>query len=132
MLTAFRSPESHWRPPLLAGVLLLVGGLVPSPFERRAAFERVGPDKALHFVGHGGFAVATAQACAAEGYSRTGAACVAVALSTGLGACIGVLQRPVPGRMPERADFVAGTFGSLAAVGYWLLGGRDSRSDSTT
>jgi VanZ family protein len=119
-------PESRWRRALLVGSVLLVGSLVPSPFERNPKFERVGPDKALHFIGHGGFAVALAEALAANGHPRGAVACVAATLSATLGACIGVLQRPVPGREPERADFFAGTLGAIVAAGYWLFDGRET------
>jgi len=121
MVIAIGSIESRWRRALSLGLLLLVGSLVPSPFERHAAFERVGPDKALHCIGHAGFAIALAEALAADGRPRRRAAGLSVALSTALGALVGVCQRWVPGRMPERADLVAGILGSVVATTYWLI-----------
>ena len=120
MSVSRRLSGSRWGRAALAAVALLVGGLVPSPLGRHPEFDRVGPDKALHFLGHAGFAVALTDALAGDDVGDWPAACLAVAGSTALGALVGVLQRPVPGREPERADLVAGVLGSLAAALVWL------------
>jgi VanZ family protein len=106
-------------------VLLLVGGLVPVPFERRPAFSSVGPDKLLHLLGHGAFSVALADALAADGRGDGESAVVAAATSTAYSFAIGRLQRRVPGRVPERADVVAGVVGSVLAVVWWAIRGDD-------
>jgi VanZ family protein len=104
-------------------VVLLVGGLVPVPFERRPEFSSVGPDKLLHLLGHGAFSVALADALAADGRGHGESAVVAAATSTAYGFVIGRLQRRVPGRVHERADVVAGVVGSVLAVVWWAIRG---------
>jgi len=111
--------RSRRKPTLVVGLVLLVGSLIPSPFERRAAFERVGPDKLLHGIGHAGFAAALSDTLVAEGLPRGVAGPLAVVGSVLLGATIGRLQRYVPGRMAERADLVASALGSLVGAGWW-------------
>lgn len=113
------SNSSRRQPALVAGLVILVGSLIPSPFERRAAFERFGPDKLLHCIGHAGFAAALSDALAAEGFPRAAAGGFAVTGSVLLGAIIGRLQAHVPGRMAERADLIAGALGSVVGAGWW-------------
>ncbi|WP_276252339.1 VanZ family protein [Haloarcula rara] len=118
------SRESPRRTALLAGLVLLLGSLIPSPFERHEAFERVGPDKLLHYLGHAGFAAALADALAAEGVAPRRAGGLAVCGSVLLGLAIGVGQRYVPGRVPELADLVASALGSVVGAGCWYRSGK--------
>jgi len=116
--THVASVDARWRRALVVGLTLLVGSLVPSPFARHEAFDTYGPDKWLHFLGHGAFAVALAEALDDErtpGVSGVGA----IGVSALLGLTVGHLQRYVPGRVPELADLVAGVLGSLVGVGWW-------------
>ncbi|MDS0284648.1 VanZ family protein [Haloarcula onubensis] len=123
-MTAHAASATPWRRALTAGLALLVGSLVPSPFDRREAFDTYGPDKWLHFLGHGTFAVTLADALAADGRGRAVAGGGAVGCSVLLGLTVGYLQRYVPGRVPELADLVAGALGSLFGVGWWYRRGR--------
>jgi VanZ family protein len=100
---------------------LLVGGVVPVPFERRPEYSRVGPDKFLHLLGHGALSLALADALARDGRSQSAAAVVAAAASASYSFAIGLLQRRVPGRVPEDADVAAGLLGSVLAVCWWLF-----------
>lgn len=111
--------QSRWRRPLYVALVLLGGALVPSPFERRESFRYVGPDKWLHFLGHGVFAAVLADAFGADGVGQGGASGLAIGGSASLGLLVGYLQQYVPGRAPELADFVAAVAGSLAGVGWW-------------
>ena len=123
MSLAAAATDRRWRRALGVGLALVVGSLVPSPLERHEAFDRYGPDKWLHCLGHGVFAVTVADAVAATGQDRGRAALVGLCLSTGLGVAVGRLQRYVPGRVPELADLTAGALGSLAGVGWWYRTG---------
>ena len=98
---------------------MLVGSLLPSPLARHEAFETYGPDKWLHFLGHGAFTVTLADAFASEKMAPTPAAGVAVGCSVALALVVSALQRYVPGRLPELADTVAAVLGSVAGVGWW-------------
>lgn len=119
-------PDERWRRALLAGVALVVGSVVPSPLGRHPEFGRFGPDKFLHLVGHAVFTAALADALAvADRGWRVGAG-LAVVASAALGALAAGLQRYVPGRVPERADGVAGLLGSV--LGVWWLWRRDRPS----
>lgn len=100
----------------LVGAILLVGSLIPVPFGRRPSFERYGPDKLLHFLGHAAFAAALAEVLAADDRDGAATALLAVGASTGHGVVTGYLQRWVPGRRGEAADVFAGFLGSVAAV----------------
>lgn len=107
--------EVRLRDVVLFGVAMLAGSLVPVPFERRPAFERFGPDKLLHLLGHGVFAAGLSRAVDGRHVSlRTGLAAIVVSTCHGLVA--GRLQRHVPGRAPERADVLAGLVGSIVGV----------------
>lgn len=119
------SPGTPWRRPLAVGLALLVGSLVPSPFDRHEAFDTYGPDKWLHFLGHGAFAMTLADALAGDGAADAVSGAIAVGCSVLLGLTIGYLQQYVPGRVPELADLVAGVFGSILGVGRWYRRGRD-------
>jgi len=114
---------ARWRRVLTVGVVLLVGSLVPAPFERHEAFETYGPDKWLHFLGHGAFAVTLADALATDGTASPISGGGAVCGSVLLGLAVGYLQQYVPGRVPERADVVAGALGSVLGVGWWYRNG---------
>jgi len=124
MAPYWSSRESPRRIALLAGLALLLGSLIPSPFERHEAFERVGPDKLLHYLGHAGFAAALADALAAEGVPQRQAGGLAVSGSVLLGLTIGALQQYVPGRVPELADLVASALGSVVGAGCWYRFGK--------
>lgn len=105
---------------VVTALVLLVGSLVPSPLGRHPDFNRFGPDKFLHFLGHAGLAVTLADALATDRLNVSWAGVVAVICSFVHGLITGFLQRYVPGRVPERADLVAGLFGSVVGVlGWW-------------
>ena len=108
--------ESNRTRPVLVAVVLLVGSILPVPFGRHAAFERVGPDKLLHLLGHGWFAATVADALGSGRLDRHSRALLAVGLSTGYAVLLGRLQKRVPGREPERADLVASLLGSVLGV----------------
>jgi len=110
---------ARWRRAVVVGLTLLVGSLVPSPFARHEVFDTYGPDKWLHFLGHGAFAAALAEAFGHDGRTAGVAGLGAIGVSTLLGLTVGYLQQYVPGRVPERADQVAGVLGSIAGVGWW-------------
>jgi len=120
MTETYRLADTRWKRALLTGAVLLVGSLVPSPTGRHPEFAVVGPDKLLHFLGHAGFAAALADALGADGVPSERAAVSAITASTFLGLVVGVLQRPIPGRVPERADLVAGTLGSVSGAYWWV------------
>jgi len=101
----------------------VVGSLLPSPFARHETFETYGPDKWLHFLGHGAFAVTLAEALADDGRASPVSGGGAVCCSVLLGLVVGRLQEYVPGRMPELADVVAGAIGSILGVGWWYRNG---------
>lgn len=109
---------ARWRRAVVVGLILLVGSLTPSPLARHEAFDTYGPDKWLHFLGHGAFAAALAQALSADGRAKSVSGVGAISVSALLGLTVGYLQRYVPGRVPERADLVAGVLGSVAGVGW--------------
>ena len=127
MACRFSQSDSRWTVVALVALVLVVGCLVPSPFRRRPEFSRVGPDKFLHFLGHGSLAVALAAALRGDRPSRWFPALLAVGCSTTLGVVTGTLQRWVPGRKPELADLVAGFLGAVVGVGWWA---RTDPSDS--
>lgn len=110
---------ARWRRVLTVGVVLLVGSLVPAPFDRHEAFDTYGPDKWLHFLGHGAFAVTLAEAFTADGRASPISGGGAVCGSVLLGLAVGYLQQYVPGRVPELADLIAGVLGSVVGVGWW-------------
>jgi len=119
MASRFSPSESRWTVVALVALVLVVGSLMPSPLRRRPEFSRVGPDKFLHFLGHGSLAVALAAALRGDRRSRWLPALLAVGCSTTLGVVTGTLQRWVPGRKPELADLVAGFLGAVVGVGWW-------------
>lgn len=96
-----------------------MGSLTPSPLPRQPGWERVGPDKVLHLLGHGVLGVSLVEALSLEGFDRFEASALAMVLSTALGVVIGSFQRFVPGRAAESADTVAGIIGSLLGVLWW-------------
>lgn len=118
-MTVHSTSARRRRRALVVGLVLLVGSLIPSPFDRHEAFDIYGPDKWLHFLGHGAFAATVADALAADGTSPSVSGGTAAGCSVLLGVLIGYLQQYVPGRMPELADLVAGILGSLLGVGWW-------------
>lgn len=123
-----RSPGGRWTPVVACTIALVVASIVPSPFERRSEWERVGPDKLLHLVGHAGYAVVLAEALAAGRARNATAAALAVCLSTAHSLVTGRLQAQVPGRAFELADVLAGLVGAtLAALG-WYVASADART----
>ncbi|HKJ59563.1 MAG TPA: VanZ family protein [Halobacteriales archaeon] len=114
-----RSRRRHrrWRGTAATALLLLVGSAVPLPPRHNPDFGPFGPDKFLHLVGHAGFATALA---AALGDGSSGRVAVAtVVASTAYGLSTELLQESIPGREFERADVVAGLFGSILGVFGW-------------
>ncbi|QIO24607.1 VanZ family protein [Haloarcula sp. JP-L23] len=114
-----RYADSRWTLVVVSTLVLCLAAFVPSPIERRPEWERIGPDKFLHLVGHGAYAVVVADAVAAGRWSDREAAMLAVCVSTLLSLVSGQLQNYVPGRAFELADVVAGLFGSLLAISGW-------------
>lgn len=115
------SLESRWRTVAAVTVALTVGSLVPSPFERHPEWRWVGPDKALHLVGHAAYATALADAFGAGRHSDRTAAVLAVVVSTAHSLVVGRLQERVPGRGFELADVLAGLLGATLAVARWRV-----------
>ncbi len=109
-------------------LLLLGASLVPSPFERRPGWERVGPDKLLHLLGHACYAVVLAEALDGSRRSRGESAFLAVCLSTAHSLVTARLQAYVPGRRGEVADVVAGLVGAVGAVSVWYRRVSSTRS----
>ena len=130
LLTAMRcrSPEAAWTWVAYTTVALLLASVVPSPFRRHPEWNRVGPDKFLHLVGHAGYAVTLANAFGTGRRTDREAAVLAAFVSAGHGVVTGRLQERIPGRAFEPADVVAGLLGSvLAAWGWYAL--VDARPD---
>lgn len=113
--------DTRWRAALLATVGLFVAAVVPSPFDRRPEWDRYGPDKYLHLVGHAGYTVTLADALCAGRWGRRDAAALAVGLSTAQSLLAGRLQERVPGRAFEVEDVVAGLVGAVLAASGWYV-----------
>jgi VanZ family protein len=113
---------SRWKTAVGTALVLLVASVVPSPLGRHPEFSRVGPDKLLHFLGYAWLAVTLADAFATDRLDVGQAAAVGVGGSFAHALVTGFLQQYVPGRVPERADLVAGLVGSVVGVlGWWYL-----------
>ena len=119
--------RARWSAVTLYAAVLFVASVVPSPLGRHPEFDRVGPDKALHLLGHAGFAALVADALAADGVDARGAAVLSAGLSVAYGYALGRLQERVPGRVGERADLVAGAVGSVLGVLGWRYTDRSGR-----
>lgn len=104
-----------WRRVGVVATVVLLGSLLPVPFERRPEFGRVGPDKLLHLLGYAGLAASLADALDG-GHPRRRTDLLAVLLSAAFGLAVGRLQRRVPGRRDETADTVAGALGAVLGV----------------
>jgi VanZ family protein len=114
--------DARWKTAAGSALVLLVASLLPSPLGRHPEFNRFGPDKILHVLGHAWLTVTLADAVATERLDVGPAAVVAVLLSVLHGLLSGFLQQYVPGRVPERADLVAGFVGSVGGVlGWWYV-----------
>lgn len=118
-MSSSRDQGGRWKPVWFVGATILLGALVPIPFERRPEFGAFGPDKFLHLVGHGGFAVTVANALAGR-FDRRPAAFLAVGVAVAYGHLVEVLQERVPGRGYETGDLVAGALGSVLGTLGWL------------
>jgi VanZ family protein len=116
-----RTTDSRWRAVALGTVLLLVASILPSPLRRHEEWAWVGPDKALHLLGHAGYALSIVEALATGRYADRDAAVLAVCLSTVHSLVTCRLQRRVPGRACEPADVLAGLIGAVLAVLGWLV-----------
>ena len=109
-------PEgTRWRRVGVVGAVVLVGSLLPVPFDRRPEFGWFGPDKLLHLLGYAGLAAALADALDG-GRPRRRTDLLAALLAAAFGVAVGRLQRRVPGRRDEPADTVAGALGAALAV----------------
>lgn len=117
-----RRERTPWWTVIAVAVVLFLAQVIPSPFRRHPSFSRFGPDKVLHFVGYAGFGAVLAEALAEGHLDDREAVYWAVGITAIYSAAISELQHVVPGRVPERADFVAGFLGSnLGALGWrWL------------
>lgn len=107
--------RDNWYPALVSAMLLLVGSAIPLPKRHNPDFGFYGPDKLLHLVGHAGF-VALLGTAVGDDDRTIGHAYRAIALSSGYGLAIEVLQESVPGREFEFGDVVAGLLGSLIGL----------------
>ncbi|UPM45018.1 VanZ family protein [Halocatena salina] len=110
------SSRSRWTVVVTVAVFLLVGSVIPSPFPRYSEFERLGPDKFLHFVGHAGLATALVNALETERQSERTAVLLAISGSTTYGIITNSIQRWIPTRDSERTDMVAGFLGSVVGA----------------
>ncbi|MGM0398966.1 MAG: VanZ family protein [Halobacteriota archaeon] len=111
--------DGRWGAVAAWTLVLLVATLVPSPLERKPKWDPVGPDTALHFLGHAGYALTLANAFSAERDSDRQAAVLSIAVSAGYGLVIGRVQQWVPGRANEPSDLLAGLLGTCCAVVVW-------------
>lgn len=125
-----RAAVRHWSTVGAIALVVVAGSLLPLPFRRRPEFDLIGPDKALHLLGHFGLSAAVADALAADGIEPPRSAVLAVIWSATLGTVTGMLQEYVPGRAHERADVAAGTLGSVLGVLYWYRRQRAVKSES--
>lgn len=124
--------DSGWKTVAGSALVLLVASVLPSPLGRHPEFSRFGPDKFLHFLGHTWLTVALVDAVATDHLDAGPAAVVAVVCSVGYGLLTGFLQQFVPGRVPERADLVAGSIGSVVgALSWWYLFQQKTASDNS-
>lgn len=105
--------SSRWIRPGFVALVVTVGSLIPVPFRGNQTFGTFGPDKGLHFIGHGYLAVTLSDALASEGYTLTKSAIYAAVASTLLAVVTSILQRRIPGRVSERADLLAGALGAI-------------------
>lgn len=111
-------PRDDWSPAWVSATLLLVGSAIPLPGRYNPEFGPYGPDKLLHVVGHAGLVAVLGTAV--DGDDRSVRRAVgAIALSSGYGLAIELLQESVPGREFERGDLVAGLLGSLVGLLAW-------------
>ena len=116
-----RGIGARWKAAVASGTIILLGALVPMPFERRPEFGMLGPDKFAHFFGHGGFAVALVDALGAGRLDRRLAAVLGLVGAIAYGHAIEHIQDHVPGRGYEFGDIVAGTLGALVGIAGWLV-----------
>lgn len=107
--------RNGWNPAVASAMVLLVGSAIPLPERYNPDLGAYGPDKLLHIVGHAALVAMLGTAVGDD--DRTGRRAIgAIALSTGFGLAIEVLQESVPGRQFEFGDVVAGFLGSLVGL----------------
>lgn len=120
---------ADWGAVVRTALVILVASVLPSPLPRHQEFDRFGPDKILHFLGHAWLTVTLFDALRTDRLSAAPAGATAVIVSSVHGLAIAFLQRYVPGRVPERADIVAGVIGSVtAALGWWYCSESSAKS----
>ncbi|WP_128226406.1 VanZ family protein [Halobacteriaceae bacterium SHR40] len=114
--------DSRWKSVVGTALVLLVASVLPSPLGRHPEFSRFGPDKLLHILGHAWLTVTLADAFETDRLDAVSTGIIAVSVSFVHGLFTGFLQQYVPGRVPERADLVAGLVGSvLGVLGWWYV-----------
>lgn len=113
-MTSTRGRE-RWRTTVVWATALLLGSAVPLPPRLNPDFGRLGPDKALHALGHMGFAAGLSSALQPR---RSGirAGMIALGVSTLFGLSTELLQERIPGREFEVWDLIAGGFGSILGI----------------
>lgn len=125
---AWRSvKDARWRTVAGWSLVLLIAAIVPSPFERRPSWRRFGPDKVLHFVGYGVYAVALVRAMDRDQERELVVGILSVCTSMLYGHLLGKLQTYVPGRRNESADTVAAIAGAVVFVVGWYRSIRSNR-----
>lgn len=112
--------DGSWWTVVVWSLVLLIAALIPSPYERHSRWVRFGPDKILHFVGYGGFAVVIANAIDRRRDNETGAAFFGIAVSSVYSHLVGKFQERVPGRKNESADAYAAILGAVVFVTGWF------------
>lgn len=115
-----RERSSRWQSPLLAALVLLVGSSIPLPIRHNPDTGLLGPDKALHAIGHMAFTASLIPAFEAADRNPTiHAVVVAIGISSAYGVGTELLQERIPGREFEVGDVIAGIFGSVCGGLWW-------------
>ena len=119
-MTSRLPTDASWGTVVVWSLILLIAALIPSPFERHSRWVRFGPDKLLHFVGYGGFAVVIANAIDRRRDNEVSAALFGVVISSVYSLFVGKFQERVPGRKNESADAYAAVLGAVVFVTGWF------------